>query len=301
LAKDFYGSLIRSSPMKTIAIGSLFVLVAMVAIAPSAFADHMKADVSIPAGSSSPGCEKTNECFIPDTVTIDVGGEVAWTNDDSAAHTVTSGDIEGGPDGKFNSDLFLAGKTFSHKFEEAGNFPYFCQVHPWMKGTVVVQGAEAGHEGDSMHVMEGEGSVMTMTADGSVNVKVSSAKPTDGEELALNVEFTDPDGNAISHVNYDITAMQAGKEVLAMAGEHTHTGNADYKTSKLSSDSPVDVQIKILGIGLPDDQANWKSPKDEMVSVQVVPEFGQVAMMILAVAIVSIVAVTARSKVIPRL
>jgi predicted secreted protein with PEFG-CTERM motif len=286
--------------MKTIAIGSLFVLVAMVAIAPSAFADHMKADVSIPAGSSSPGCEKTNECFIPDTVTIDVGGEVTWTNDDSAAHTVTSGDIEGGPDGKFNSDLFLAGKKFSHKFEEAGEFPYFCQVHPWMKGTVVVQGAEAGHENDSTHGME-EGYAMTTTMDESVNVKVGSAKPTADEELTLDVEFTSPDGKAISHVNYDITAMQAGKEVLAMVGEHTHTGNANYKTSKLSSDSPVDVQIKILGIGLPGDQVNWKSPKDEMVSVQVVPEFGQVAMMILAVAIVSIVAVTARSKVIPRL
>jgi len=288
--------------MKTIAIGSLFVIVAMVAIAPSAFADHMQVDVSIPAGSSSPGCEKTNECFVPYTVTIDVGGEITWTNDDSAAHTVTSGDIEGGPDGKFNSDLFLAGKKFSHKFDEVGEFPYFCQVHPWMKGTVVVQGAEAGHDEDgAAHGMEGEGYAMTMTTDGSVNVKVDSAKPTADEELALDVEFTDSDGKAISHVNYDITAMQDGKEVLTMSGEHTHTGNTNYKTSKLSSDNPVDVQIKILGIGLPNDQANWKSPKDETVSVQVVPEFGQVAMMILAVAIVSIVAVTARSKVIPRL
>ncbi len=281
--------------MKTIAIGSLFVIVAMVAIAPSAFADHMTAEVSTPVGSSTQGCEKTNECFIPDEVTVDVGSEVTWTNDDSAAHTVTSGNIEGGPDGKFNSDLFLAGKKFSHKFDEAGEFPYFCQVHPWMKGTVIVQ-AHADGEHD-----EGEGYAMTMTADKSVNIKVGSAKPTADEELTLEVEFTDSDGKAISHVNYDITAMQDGKEVLAMSGEHTHTGNANYKTSKLSSDSPVDVQIKILGIGLPDDQANWKSPKDETVSVQVVPEFGQVAMMILAVAIVSIVAVTARSKVIPRL
>ncbi|MBI5377886.1 MAG: cupredoxin domain-containing protein, partial [Thaumarchaeota archaeon] len=218
--------------MKTIAIGSLFVLVAMVAIAPSAFADHMTAEISIPAGSSTAGCEKTNECFIPNEVTVDVGSEVTWSNDDSAAHTVTSGDIEGGPDGKFNSDLFLAGKKFSHKFDEAGEFPYFCQVHPWMKGTVIVQAhADSGHD-------EGEGSAMTMTTDGSVNVKVSSPKPTADEELTLDVEFTDSDGKAISHVNYDITAMQGGNEVLTMSGEHTHTGNANYKTSKLSSDSP---------------------------------------------------------------
>lgn len=288
--------------MKTIAIGSLFVLVAMVAIAPSAFADHMTAEVSIPAGSSTAGCEKTNECFVPSEVTVDVGGEVTWSNDDSAAHTVTSGDIEGGPDGKFNSDLFLAGKKFSHVFDEAGEYPYFCQVHPWMKGTVIVQSAEAGHDdGDSMHAMDGEGYAMTTTMDESVNVKVGAGKPETGKAYALDVEFTDADGKAISHVNYDITATQDGSSVLAKSGEHTHTGNANYMTSELSSDSPVDVQIKILGIGLPDDQANWKSPKDETVSVQVVPEFGQVAMMILAVAIVSIVAVTARSKVIPRL
>jgi predicted secreted protein with PEFG-CTERM motif len=52
---------------------------------------------------------------------------------------------------------------------------------------------------------------------------------------------------------------------------------------------------------LPDDEANWTGPKGEAVSAQVVPEFGPLAMIILAVAIVSIVAVSARSKVIPRL
>ena len=287
--------------MKTIAIGSIFMAFALAAIIPSAFADHMKMEVSIPPGvSSAQDCEKTDECFVPSKVTVDVGSEVTWSNDDSAAHTVTSGDLNAGPDGEFDSGLFVSGKTFSHTFENEGQFAYYCMVHPWMKGTVIVQAhADSGHT-DSGHE-DGEGYAMTMTMDGSVNVKVGSAKPTANEGLALDVEFTDADGKAISHVNYDITAMQDGKEVLTKSGEHTHTGNANYQTSKLSSDSPVDVQIKILGIGLPDDQANWKSPKGETVSVQVVPEFGQVAMMILAVSIVSIVAVTARSKVIPRL
>jgi predicted secreted protein with PEFG-CTERM motif len=63
----------------------------------------------------------------------------------------------------------------------------------------------------------------------------------------------------------------------------------------------LDVQVTILGIGLPDDEANWTGPIGETVSAQVVPEFGPIATMILAVAIVSIVAVTTRSKVIPKL
>ena len=94
--------------------------------------------VSIAAGASSPGCEQTNECFEPDTVTAVVGNTVTWTNTDTAAHTVTSGkDVTS--DGIFDSSLLPAGKTFSFKFESAGEYPYYCAVHPWMTGKVIVE------------------------------------------------------------------------------------------------------------------------------------------------------------------
>jgi len=96
------------------------------------------ATVSVPAGSSTPGCEETNECYIESEIAVAVGGEVVWSNDDSASHTVTSGYPNSGPDGNFDSSLFLSGQTFSHIFEKAGEFPYFCLVHPWMTGTVFV-------------------------------------------------------------------------------------------------------------------------------------------------------------------
>ena len=126
--------------MKTIAISSFFVLFAIVAsmAASPAFADHATASVSAPQGTSVPGCEETNECFIPAEVTVDVGGVVTWSNDDSAAHTVTSGAPGEGPDGTFDSSLFMAGTTFSHTFDEAGEYDYFCIVHPWMTGKVQV-------------------------------------------------------------------------------------------------------------------------------------------------------------------
>ncbi|HXV51258.1 MAG TPA: plastocyanin/azurin family copper-binding protein, partial [Nitrosopumilaceae archaeon] len=94
--------------------------------------------VSIPQGSSSPGCETTNECFLPSTLTVPAGTTVTWTNDDSAAHTVTSGQ-DATPDGFFDSSLFLAGKTFSYTFDEPGEYEYFCFVHLWMKGEVIVE------------------------------------------------------------------------------------------------------------------------------------------------------------------
>ncbi len=94
--------------------------------------------VSVPTGSSVPGCEETNECFLPANISISVGDEVTWSNDDSAAHTVTSGLASEGPDGNFDSSLFMADATFSVTFDEAGEYPYFCMVHPWMTGTVSV-------------------------------------------------------------------------------------------------------------------------------------------------------------------
>ena len=76
--------------MNTKSIGSLFVLLtvaSMVFAVPGiAFADHGKATVENAQGSSTPGCEETNECFIPATVTIDEGGEVTFVNSDNAAH-----------------------------------------------------------------------------------------------------------------------------------------------------------------------------------------------------------------------
>ncbi|MBM2851946.1 MAG: hypothetical protein HW420_493, partial [Candidatus Nitrosotenuis sp.] len=94
--------------------------------------------VSIPAGTSSPGCETTNECFNPSSITAVRGSTVTWTNDDTAAHTVTSGkDVTS--DGTFDSSLLPAGKTFSFKFESDGEYPYYCAVHPWMTGKVTVE------------------------------------------------------------------------------------------------------------------------------------------------------------------
>jgi len=94
--------------------------------------------ISLPTGSSVPGCDETNECFIPAEVSISVGETVTWSNDDTAAHTVTSGLPAEGPDGVFDSSLFMAGTTFEHTFDEAGEYDYFCMVHPWMTGKVSV-------------------------------------------------------------------------------------------------------------------------------------------------------------------
>jgi len=94
--------------------------------------------VSLPMGSGVPGCDETNECFLPYEETVAKGATVTWSNDDSAAHTVTSGTPTGGPDGLFDSSIFMAGNSFEFTFNDAGTYDYFCMVHPWMAGIINV-------------------------------------------------------------------------------------------------------------------------------------------------------------------
>ena len=93
--------------------------------------------VSIPQGVSSPGCETANECYLLNSVEIRVHDTVLWSNDDTAAHTVSSGTPDG-MDGIFDSGLFMSGNTFEFTFDESGAYPYFCMVHPWMTGEITV-------------------------------------------------------------------------------------------------------------------------------------------------------------------
>lgn len=95
--------------------------------------------VIIPVGTSVPGCEDGDKCYDPSTLIIFKGGEVIWRNDDSSAHTVTSGNIVNGPDKQFDSGLILSDGTFSFKFEELGEYDYFCMIHPWANASVIVR------------------------------------------------------------------------------------------------------------------------------------------------------------------
>jgi plastocyanin len=94
--------------------------------------------VSIVPGAST----LTTDAYSPNPIQVSVGTTVTWTNNDSQPHTVTSGS-NGQPDNKFNSSpnftpLLNPGQTFSFTFTQAGEYPYFCTLHPNMVGTVSV-------------------------------------------------------------------------------------------------------------------------------------------------------------------
>ena len=98
-------------------------------------ADH---HIAIPENTGTPGCQDNLSCFEPYSLKIKNGEVVGFRNFDTEFHTVTSGIPELGPDGEFDSGLMEAGGLFHHEFAEVGEYEYFCMVHPWQTGKIIV-------------------------------------------------------------------------------------------------------------------------------------------------------------------
>ena len=74
-----------------------------------------------------------NFSFGPVAITVPVGTTVTWTNRDDIPHTVVS------TEKVFKSKVLVTDEKFSFTFAKAGEYPYFCSIHPKMTGKVVVQ------------------------------------------------------------------------------------------------------------------------------------------------------------------
>ncbi len=79
--------------------------------------------------------EIKNFAFVPATLAVTPGTTVHFVNDDSEAHTVTA------VDKSFDSAGLDTGSAWTHRFTTPGKFAYFCGLHPYMRGTIVVRNA----------------------------------------------------------------------------------------------------------------------------------------------------------------
>jgi len=272
---------------------SLLAIFSLIAVAPSAFAEHgeggMSATVENAAGSSTPGCEP--DCFIPSPVVITVGGTVTWENTDTAAHTSSSGTPAGGPDGVFDSSLIMTGASFSHTFDSAGTFDYFCMVHPWMTGIVTVSAEheemeEMGH--DEMGGMEGmehsdehaasgvEDLSDQFTATATSGVIHHIGANSDDDTLLVHLFGADDDGELkITLDSKIITPFDDGSYFVLVDSE-------EAKFEQMGNTLHIEYSAG--------------AEKIEIVGSHVVPEFGTIAMIVLAVAIVSIIVLTTKTR-----
>jgi len=134
----------------------------------------------------------------------------------------------------------------------------------------------------------------SVSSDGTINVYVESDPPKIGEEMYMYVTFTGVNEKKIEHINYAITGKQDEELVFFADNVYEAEGEGLHITRVLDSDSPVDIQVTILGIGLQSDQTNWTGPRGEVVSLQIIPEF-PTALLVLATTIGMLVIFTAKT------
>jgi len=94
--------------------------------------------IIMPVKSARPDCGPNTECYIPSYYVAKTGETVYWMNQDSAFHSVTSGQQEN-PDGLFDSGHIDPSEKFSYTFFEPGVYPYYCTLHPWMNGMIKIE------------------------------------------------------------------------------------------------------------------------------------------------------------------
>jgi predicted secreted protein with PEFG-CTERM motif len=255
--------------------------------------------IRIPTGSSNPECKETDECFIPYSTEISKGSNVTWINDDSVAHTITSGSARDGPDGAFDSGQIKPGETFSHVFKVTDTFGYFCTVYPWMSGVITVNDSTDSENKDMIE--------NTVTGISNIEDK-TGVMPTkfvmniDDQEIVLNYGIT---GGSILDIYPEsdslvvkINATEQGVLSINLPREiiDAKIGDMDDYFYVLVDEEEVDFDE----IATPADRtiSVWFSEDTdeiEIIGTFVIPEFGIVALFVLLVGVIPMIAIS-RSK-----
>ncbi len=224
----------------------------------------------------------SDNCFKPSTIKVPVGSTVTWVNKDTASHTVTyaknpldasTWDLEG----KilfFGMRLIIPNQSVDWTFNEQGEYPYFCAVHPWMIGRVIVEATADG--GVTMPMIN------LQTDNKSVNVEImpSAGTVSDGaltidppQRVKFDIRFVDPaTNNGIQHVNYNFKVVDAnGNVVFERLEVHTDEGTDSIEVDFANTGAfSIDIQVLGTGINKPFDT---KHSGNASASISVVPEF----------------------------
>lgn len=257
----------------TVAVGLAAIVASVFAIPQAAFAAEIA--VSITPNSST----KTTDAFDPYPVEIVKGDTVTWTNGDTTLHTVLSGTPSGGATGQFGGNasaptILLAGQTLTYTFNEEGEVPFYCNLHPTMVGLVKVgAGGGNGPTGGFTTTASLDGNEYVITGK-SETVKATAAEIDSGKAVAVTfdkageVELTLPK----TMISGNIT-VQAGDETVA---------------SEVLSENATSTTIKFT---VPEGETEV-----DIMGTMVIPEFPVVAALILGAYIAGIIGYTRFAK-----
>jgi plastocyanin len=120
-----------STPTKSVAAASAHTVSRMVMPTASSVATRGPATVELHRGVVY--VKIPNDAYQPENLVVSPGTRVVWTNEDSDPHTVTS-DTRA-----FASPTIDTGNSYTLIARRIGTFRYHCLIHPFMRGTLVVQ------------------------------------------------------------------------------------------------------------------------------------------------------------------
>ena len=125
---------VRFSALMLIGIASLIAFKGISSAAQSNTGSGTLVDAMAPTSTDSPTQVMIdNFVFSPVSLTVKVGTQVTWVNHDDIPHTVDS------TQGKFKSAALDTDDKFEFRFTEAGEYPFYCRLHPKMTGKIIVQ------------------------------------------------------------------------------------------------------------------------------------------------------------------
>jgi len=300
--------------MKLSTISSLLVLlsvVSMVAIAPNAFADHTEVTIdSISGAGSDMECDATDNCWSTGrAVSIAAGGEITVINTDTVPHSLSSGTTSGATD-YWPVVLVMGGQGDSSSFtlDTPGEYPFYCMVHPWMVGTITVEDeaaadaeAEAAAAAADAAAAEAEAAAAEAAAEAAA-IEAAAAEAAAMAAPSIDAaDYISASGASVTSItaNADddsvIIAIDATDDGVLSVTLHSEVITAfdDGTYFVLINNEEVEFEQSGNSLTIPYEAGNEKV---EIVGSHAVPEFGTIAMIILAVAIVSIIAITAKTR-----
>ena len=221
--------------------------------------------VQIPFGAYNPELNTPAEVWYdPPVIHVKVGDTITWINNDQEGHTVTSGKSPGRmgvlnqeqgsfgkPDGIFDSGKFMPNDSWTHTFEKAGTFPYFCTIHPWMEGIVSVGQTIPDYPVDGKGNKIEKFPIVQYTPDKLVEFDLTWEPKIIKTFEKTTFVFQTYDG--ISQVNldkmsYDMIITQNGKILFEDSGV-TQVGG-DYRKFIFETAGPTEIRFQnIEGTG----------------------------------------------------
>lgn len=230
------------------------------------FAGNQSFIVTIPKGAASPEVDITKlsptQWYVPSKISINQNDSITWINKDTEIHTVTSGNgagleslmtnKRGTKNGIFDSGIFKPGENWTHMFEKAGTFAYFCTVHPWMEGTVVVKNVASppipNYPVDASGQRQKVIPVHTLTKDKKYDIDMAWTPRVllTGQRVSFILDFSDPLTSKRLHLlPYDFVLSQNGEELLHKSG-FSQIGS-DVQEFVFSKAGPISVRIENVG------------------------------------------------------